>query len=125
MSEIRGSVAYLGEFFIAETARGSRQQLALFTHTLHAYAHLKWRPDWLYAFVRMADNRRGYGVEYGFNRHVPAAQIWPTPPQGRQNSEYLTAISREEILHMADCYWRNPDLFLSFDSLTNVEKFKT
>jgi hypothetical protein len=123
-NDIKGNVVYLGEFFIAEAARGSRNQLTLFTHALHSYVHLKWKPDWLYAFVRMQDNRKGYGVEYGFNRHIPMAQIWPSPPPGRQNGEYLTAMSKDEILHMAYCYWRNPDLLLSADSLIKVEKFK-
>ena len=124
VNEIRGNVVYMGEFFIAKSARGSRNQLALFTHVLHSYAHLKWKPDWLYAFVRMKDNRRGYGVEYGFNRHIPMAQIWPSPPSGRQNGEYLTAISRDEILHMAASYWRNPELLLGADSLIKVEKLR-
>ena len=124
LNEIRGNVVYLGEFFISQAARGSRNQLALFTHLLHAYIYLKWKPDWLYAFVRRNDNRRGYGVEYGFNRHIPVAQTWISPPAGRQNGEYLTAISREEILHMADSYCRNPDLLVCEDSLIKVEKFR-
>ncbi|MBE1284630.1 MAG: hypothetical protein GJ676_15060 [Rhodobacteraceae bacterium] len=125
LHEIRGNVVYLGEFFISDASRGSRNQLALFTHALHSYTHLKWKPDWLYAFVRANDNRRGYGVEYGFNRHIPLAQNWPNPPRGRQCGEYLTAISSDEIFHMAAGYWRNPDLLLCDDSLTKVEKLRT
>lgn len=125
LNEIRGSVVYMGEFFIAKAARGSRNQLALFTHVLQSYVHIKWKPDWIYAFVRKNDNRRGYGVEYGFNRHIPVAQSWPCPPEGRQNGEYLTATSREEVLHMAASYWRNPDLLLADDLLMRVEKLST
>ncbi len=125
VSEIKGSVVYVGEFFIRGDARGSRNQLTLFTHLLFSYCAMKWQPDWIYAFVRRNDIRRGYGGEYGFNRQIPGAQIWPSPPPGRQSDEYLVAVTREELFHMAEVYCKNPDLLLSSDSLTKVEKFKT
>lgn len=125
VSEIKGSVVYVGEFFIRQNARGSRNQLTLFTHLLFSYCAMKWQPDWIYAFVRRNDIRRGYGGEYGFNRQIPGAQIWPSPPPGRQSDEYLVALTRTDLFHMAEVYCRNPDLLLSSDSLTKVEKINT
>lgn len=123
--EIHGSVVYMGEFFLKKEARGSRNQLTLFTHALHSYCFAKWRPDWIYAFVRPEDVRRGYAAEYGFVHQVPVAQIWPEPPKGRQTGEYLVAISQRDLLHMASSYCRRPELLLSVDSLTRVEKLST
>ncbi len=123
IKDIRGSVVYLGEFFISKSSRGSRHRLALFTHALHAYCFAKWRPNWLYAFIRQDDVRKGYGAEYGFVHQVPAAQAWSNPPGGRKNGEYLAVISQPDLLHMATAYCRNPELLVSVDSLTSVEKF--
>lgn len=125
VEEIRGSVVYMGEFYIKPGSRGSRHQLALFTHFLFSYCMMKWRPDWLYGFVRGDDIRKGYAGEYGFSRQVPGAQIWPSPPPGRQNDEYLVAVSRTDLFHMAKFYCSNPEFLLSVDSLTKVEKFST
>jgi hypothetical protein len=119
--EITGSVIYMGEFFIAEKMRGSRHMLSLYTHLLFAYCHLRWHPDWLYAFVRADDARLGYATEYGFTRQYPGAHVWGTLPKGRATGEYLVAIQSSELCDMARYFNLHPSVLLGVDSLKRVE----
>jgi hypothetical protein len=119
--EISGQVIYMGEFFIAKDMRGSRHLLSLYTHLLFAYCQLRWKPDWLYAFIRADDARLGYATEYGFTRQYPGAHVWGKLPPGRAIGEYLVAIQSGELLDMAQFFNDHPSSFLGVDSLKRVE----
>ena len=119
--EIAGSVIYMGEFFIAEKMRGSRHLLSLYTHLLFAYCHIRWQPDWLYAFVRADDARLGYATEYGFTRQYPGAHVWGVLPKGRATGEYLVALKSGEMADMARYFNHHPSCLLGVDSLKRVE----
>lgn len=119
--EISGSVIYSGEFFIKKDMRGSRHLLALYTHLLFSYCQLRWHPDWVYAFIRADDARRGYASEYGFTRQYPGAHIWQTLPKGRAIGEYLVAIQSRELSDMASYFTLHPSCLLGVDSLRRVE----
>lgn len=119
--EISGQVIYMGEFFIAKEMRGSRHLLTLYTHLLFTYCQLRWKPDWLYAFIRADDARLGYATEYGFTRQYPGAHVWETLPEGRVAGEYLVAIPSGELLDMAKFFDLHPACLLGVDSLKSVE----
>ncbi|WP_439523641.1 hypothetical protein [Marivita sp.] len=119
--EISGQVIYMGEFFIAKGVRGSRHLLSLYTHLLFSYCQLRWNSDWLYAFVRADDARRGYATEYGFTRQYPGAHLWGTLPKGRVDGEYLVAIQSRELADMAEFFKHHPSCLLGVDSLKSVE----
>lgn len=119
--EIKGNVVYTGEFFIAPEMRGSRHLLSLYTHLLFTYCQMRWNPDWIYAFVRADDVRRGYATEYGFTRQYPGAHIWDTIPKGRAVGEYLVAITSQELRDMATFFNLHPSNLLGEDSLRRVE----
>ncbi len=119
--EISGQVIYMGEFFIAKGVRGSRHLLSLYTHLLFAYCQLRWKPDWLYAFIRADDARLGYATEYGFTRQYPGAHSWEALPKGRALGEYLVAIQSGELLDMARFIHHHPSCLLGVDSLRSVE----
>ncbi|MFP7672882.1 hypothetical protein ACG74X_05940 [Marivita sp. S0852] len=119
--EIAGKVMYMGEFFIAKEARGSRHLLSLFTHLLFAYAALRWQPDWLYAFVRADDVRLGYASEYGFTRQYPGVHLWDKRPKGRAEGEYLVALPAGDLMRMAQFFRERPSCLLGVDSLKRVE----
>ncbi|MCT4608430.1 MAG: hypothetical protein N4A70_04420 [Pelagimonas sp.] len=125
ISEIRGRVVYLGEFYFTPSARGSRNLLRLFTNSLFSYCHLHWKPDWQYAFIRKKHIDRGYAGVYGFTRQIPGAQTWLAPPEGRSSQEYLVALPHSELIHSARYYVTNPELFLGEDTLSKVEKLST
>lgn len=119
--EITGRVIYMGEFFITEHMRGSRNLLSLYTHLLFAYCQLRWRADWLYAFIRADDARLGYATEYGFTRQYPGAHVWGSLPKGRATGEYLVAIQANELSDMARYFNMHPSVLLGIDSLKRVE----
>lgn len=125
VSNIRGKVAYLGEFYFYPFARGSRHLYSLFTHLLFCYCQLHWRPDWQYAFVRKKDVERGLASLYGYTLQLPGAQTWLTPVRGRTSNEYLVALPSEDLVHAARFYTGSPEYFLGEDTLSKVEKFKT
>ncbi|OSQ45618.1 hypothetical protein [Marivita geojedonensis] len=119
--ELSGQVVYMGEFFITKEMRGSRHLLSLYTHILFSYCQLRWDPDWLYAFVRADDARKGYATEYGFTRQYPGAHLWDILPEGRAIGEYLVAISSREFRDMATYFDHHPSSLLGADSLRRVE----
>jgi len=119
--EIKGNVVYMGEFFIAKETRGSRHLLSLYTHLLFAYCALRWQPDWLYAFIRGDDVRRGYASEYGFTRQYPGAHTWSQRPSGRAEGEYVVALPSEDLMRMAQFFSERPSGLLGLDSLKSVE----
>ena len=119
--EINGDVVYMGEFFIAKHMRGSRNLLSLYTHLLFAYCALRWQPDWLYAFVRAEDVRRGYASECGFTRQYPGAHTWKKRPAGRAEGEYLVALPADDLARMAQFFRMRPSCLLGLDSLKSVE----
>lgn len=119
--EISGRVIYTGEFFITKDMRGSRHLLSLYTHLLFSYCQLRWQPDWIYAFIRANDARRGYASEYGFTRQYPGAHIWQSLPKGRAIGEYLVAIQANELTDMARYFADHTSCLLGEDSLRRVE----
>lgn len=125
VSDIRGKVAYLGEFYVYPFARGSRNLYRLFTHLLFCYCQLHWRPDWQYAFIRKKDVERGLASVYGYTVQVPGAQTWLTPVRGRTSNEYLVALPSRDLVHTARYHTGSPENFLGEDTLSKVEKFRT
>ena len=125
LHEIKGSVAYLGEFYFHPDERGSRHVMRLLSHMLFAYCFIRWKPDWQYGFIRKKDVERGYASVYGFTLQIPGAQTWIEDVPKRDSGEYLVAIRQEDLFHAAGYYSANPQLFLGEDALTSVEKLRT
>lgn len=125
VANIRGRVAYLGEFFFHPEARGSRNLYSLFTHLLFCYCQIHWRTDWQYAFIRKPDVERGLASLYGYTVQVPGAQTWLTQVPGRMSSEYLVALPACDLCHAARFYTGSPEYFLGDDTLSKVEKLRT
>ncbi len=119
--EISGQVIYMGEFFIAKQMRGSRHLLTLYTHLLFTYCQLRWKSDWLYAFIRADDAKLGYATEYGFTRQYPGAHHWDALPKGRATGEYLVALPAKELRDMAAFFNAHPSSLLGLDSLKRAE----
>ncbi|SLN32286.1 hypothetical protein TRL7639_01406 [Falsiruegeria litorea R37] len=125
LREIKGCVAYLGEFYFLPDERGSRNTMRILSHLLFAYCFIRWKPDWQYAFIRKKDVERGYASVYGFTLQIPGAQTWVADVPNRSSGEYLVAIRQADLFHMAGYYTANPQLFLGEDALTSVEKLRT
>jgi len=97
--ELSGRLVYIGDLFIRQQNRGSREVLDNFMLLAHVIVGTKWNPDHTYAFMRDRDVRLGFANRYGFTRHLPWAREWVDPPYGRDDSEWLVSLSRADRDH--------------------------
>lgn len=103
-----GNMAYIGELFMRPGFRGSRQKLRYFMILLHATIATKWPIDWTYAMMRDRDVKLGFATNYGFSIQIPGVARWAEPaPPGRGSSEWLVAVSAENLSHMMAHYARS------------------
>ena len=71
---------------------------------------LKWRTlDWLYAFLRDRDVRRGAAWMYHFPRTYPMAHSWTSPPSDQSGNNWLAAMTRVELVDLFTAYFAAPD----------------
>ncbi len=100
-----GRMAYIGELFMRPGFRGSRQKLRYFMMLLQTTIATKWSVDWTYAMMRDRDVKLGFATSYGFTLQLPGVARWAEPiPEGRGNSEWIVAISAENLHHMMKHY---------------------
>ena len=98
-------MAYIGELFMRPGFRGSRQKLRYFMMLLHTTIATKWTVDWTYAMMRDRDVKLGFATNYGFAIQIPGVARWSEPaPTGRGSSEWLVAVSAENLSHMMAHY---------------------
>ena len=108
-ARLRGNLIYVGELFVSENSRGSRDTLRLFMMLAHLSVMVRWPVDWCYAFMRDRDVKLGFAARYGFTWQLPCAQVWANAPEGRSSSEWLVAVTREDLEHMFQAYAISPD----------------
>ncbi|MEL7278735.1 MAG: hypothetical protein AAFY35_07760 [Pseudomonadota bacterium] len=103
-----GRMAYIGELFVRPDRRGSRQKLRYLMFLLHSCIATKWQVDWIYAMMRDRDVKAGFATNYGFTTQLPGVARWAKPaPPGRDDSEWLVAISASHLSHMMAHYARS------------------
>lgn len=100
--DIRGRVAYMGEFFIAKEWRGRPALSAAISRYIQCLAFAKWRLDWVYVFIKKHEiESKNRAVQYGFCTLEPNALPWTGVEDRRRDSgEYLAANSRRQLAHM-------------------------
>lgn len=94
-----GKMVYFGDLYVKRSGRGSRKALRSFVAIGHLAVSLKWNPDWIYCFVREGDVLRGAAALYGFTSLFPNPFHWVAPQPPRENSEWLAALSKDEVWH--------------------------
>ncbi|CUH66846.1 hypothetical protein TG4357_02674 [Thalassovita gelatinovora] len=104
--EISGRVVYQGELFAHPDWRGGKINVPLVMLYAHALTALKWRPDWIYAFMRIGGISRA--SEYGFSRQYLGAHMWLQDIERRTEQECLVAVRNDELCELAEFYLRNP-----------------
>ncbi|MEP2833510.1 MAG: hypothetical protein ABJL33_15375 [Hyphomicrobiales bacterium] len=97
------TVAYIGEFFKKREYRGDVAASELFLKCAFCVLFLKWRPDWMYAFLRSHEVQKNACNRYGFSTQIPNAQTWLNPPHGRSSDEWLVGMTAAEFSHMVSC----------------------
>lgn len=107
---IAGRVAYLGEFYLDEAHRGTRNLLRLYTHSLFIVACESLRADWMYAFCPREHDSFGLARVYGFQIYDDTVLVWKDLPEGRRR-EVFCAISAEQLSTMSIHYVKYPGDF--------------
>lgn len=107
-NEISGRIVYLGELFLKQEFRDRSLNWRAVFHYLFSLCFLRWRPDWIYGFVRQKDVLDGKASRYGFTRQHVGPQEWITSKPRRSSSEYLVAVPRRDFHDAAAFYARNP-----------------
>lgn len=109
--EIMGHVVYTGDLFLGNTFRSTnRNNLRLIMLLQYCLVFLKWSQfDWLYAFLRDRDVRRGAAWMYHFPRTYPMAHSWTSPPSDQSGNNWLAAMNRVEMLDLFSAYLGSPD----------------
>lgn len=98
---LSGRLAYVGEMHICKEARGRHDLAAKMSSLIQMTSILKFRPDWVYAFVHERHALLGMPARYGFTRQFRAIRRWVEPPAGRSQTEWLCAVSAREVVHNA------------------------
>jgi hypothetical protein len=109
---ISGGLVYMGDVFFAPGHRGDIAKTQCFCQYAFCLAFARWweRADWLVAIHRQQDVLAGKVAQYGFTSvSFPAAQNWIAAPEGRSDTEYLSALSKEHFLRNIGCFIDDPD----------------
>lgn len=109
--EIAGRVVYTGDLYVNQGFRTtSRSVLRTVVLLLYTMVLLKWNDlDWIYAFMRDRDVRRGATWLYHFPRCYPMAHSWTKPPSDQTGENWLAAMSRLELMDLLSAYLAAPD----------------
>ena len=109
--EISGRVVYTGDLYLSRTFRTTnRHTLRIIVLLLYTVMTLKWTDlDWVYAFMRDRDVRRGAAWLYHFPRSYPMAHSWTKPPSVESGENWLAVMSRLELMDLLSAYFTAPD----------------
>jgi hypothetical protein len=106
---LRGKLAYFGDLIVDRNAGTGIPVLRRFTHFAQAFAMLKFRPDFSYAFVREKDAGRGAMGQFGFNTIIHNAQTWIDPPGYHRDDDACLYVSRSYFGHYARVRCNSPE----------------
>jgi len=105
---MRGKLIYLGDLFLDEALRGSRDQLLDIMHLLFTTAYCRWSDfDWIYSFLR--DKDVGKALFYGFTDILDTPLRWSHPREGRSNDEHIAALPADRLIYSMPGWIRGHD----------------
>lgn len=106
---MRGRLVYEGELYLHPDWRGARVNLPAVSHYMHVLCALKWKPDWIYAFMRIEG--LGCAPWYGWTHQHLAAQRWLRGVERRSDKECLVSVTYDELCERAEYLVQNSDQF--------------
>ncbi|MGD1926539.1 MAG: hypothetical protein ACFB03_20505 [Paracoccaceae bacterium] len=102
-NDIRGSVCYLGDYFIAREGRVSKEfNNSDFILLVYGLAIMQFDPDWIFAFVKQKNALRGLPAVYLIARCYPCALEWKVETDFRVDSDWLIGSSRRDLNYLFD-----------------------
>ena len=79
-TEVTGKVVYLGELFVTPDFR-STGGAALVMNYLFLLCAIRWKPSWIYGFIRQKDVLSGKPLQYGFRVFIRALKLGLIPQE--------------------------------------------
>lgn len=98
---LSGRLVYFGEMHVSTDVQNLIQMTPHVALLSQIMAIMKFQPNWLYAFVHDRQAKTGLIARYGFSRQIRSIREWQSVPDGRQQNEWLCAISAAEVIHNA------------------------
>lgn len=95
-TSIRGNVVYHGEMWIAPSFRNNGLAQSLSRLCL-AIGLMRWKPDWIYAFVSREVVLSGLAIRKGYLHFEPLAIEWENPPGLFDPDEWLVYVSKLDL----------------------------
>ncbi len=101
--EIKGSVCYMGDFFIAREGRVSREfNNSDFIILVYGLMAMQFDPDWVFGFARQKDASRGLTATYLVARCYPFALNWKVETATRTDSDWIIGLNRKDLNYLFD-----------------------
>lgn len=110
-ADMRGTIVYLGDFFVLKDFRGSGFDKRFYTLLLYITAMMQWDFDWLYLFITEKHARNGYASDYCLTTSYPTSLLWTEAPSYRSDSDHLGLLSRHQFNWLIKRLLARPDLF--------------
>ena len=110
-AEMRGTIVYLGDFFVLKEFRGAGFDKRFYTLLLYITAMMQWDFDWLYLFITEKHARNGYASDYCLTTSYPTSLLWTEAPSYRSDSDHLALLSRHQFNWLIKRLLARPDLF--------------
>jgi hypothetical protein len=97
-NEVRGRVAYYGDFHLKREGYQGRGLPKLFGPLAMLVGAQKWDADWYYTWVRERDWSMRYPLAYGFSRTYFPGLRWGKPPSSIEPDLAAGVNSRSDVL---------------------------
>ena len=96
--EVSGPNVHAGDFWFHPDHRGDPAKTMCFCNYAHSLVFAQWQSAaFMYAFHWRRHALAGKVDQYGFvSGSIPGAQIWTNPPPGREDTEQLSLLSRDD-----------------------------
>ncbi len=108
--QVTGPNIHAGDFWFHVDHRGDPAKTMCFCNYAHSLVFAQWQnAEFMYAFHWRRHALAGKVDQYGFvSGSIPGAQIWTNPPPGREDTEQLSLLSRDDWRSQLSYYVRHP-----------------
>lgn len=98
LRDLSGPIIYAGDLWFHSDHRGDAAKSVAFTTFAHCFAFAQWpHAKHLFALHWRRHALAGKVEQYGFHSGaIRGVQLWEAPPKGREDSEQLSLVSRED-----------------------------
>jgi hypothetical protein len=112
--EVRGTVVYLGELYLDKNWQRGRVNTSALLFYMQYLCVMKWRPDYLYGFIRNKGIHRS--PWYGFSNQTHGSVQWLVDVSDRGEEECLVISRPADLASAGDHFFTHKDEFPKSES---------